>query len=144
MSSDKSGIMRYRGPSDPEFRRGIATVELAVCLPLLALLVFGSLQAANLIYLRHAVISAAYEGTLELSRPDATGDSITTRVEQVLAMHEVTSSKTTVSPGGDSLSKLPNGTPVRIRVRANVADNIALSGWFPLPNDVQCEAWGPN
>lgn len=111
---------------------------------MLALLVFGSLQAANLIYIKHAVTSAAYEGTLELSRPDATGDSVTTRVNQVLSMHELTSTKITVSPGGDSLANLPNGTPVRIRVEADVQANIALSGWFPLPKNVRCDAWGPN
>lgn len=125
-------------------RRGTATVELAVCLPMLALLVFGSIQACNLIYLKHALTSAAYEGTLELSRPDATSTSVTERVNQVLAMHDVVKPTITITPSGKAMTDLPQGSPVSIRVSANVNSNIALSGWFPMPSTLSHTAVGPH
>ncbi|WP_442484086.1 TadE family protein [Aeoliella sp. SH292] len=124
-------------------RRGTATVELAVCLPMLALLVFGSIQACNLIYLKHALTSAAYEGTLELSRPDATTDSVTERVNQVLAMHNIKQSAVTITPGGKGMNQLEQGTPVSVRVSANVTPNVALSRWFPMPSTLAHTAVGP-
>lgn len=124
-------------------RRGIATVELAVCLPMLALLVFGSIQACNLIYLKHALTSAAYEGTLELARPDATADSVTERVNQVLSMHNIKQTSITITPGGKGMNQLKQGTPVSVRVSASVKPNVALSRWFPMPNTLAHTAVGP-
>jgi Flp pilus assembly protein TadG len=124
-------------------RRGTATVELAVCLPMLALLVFGSIQACNLIYLKHALTSAAYEGTLELARPDATADSVTERVNQVLTMHNIKQSVVTITPGGKGMNQLAQGTPVSVRVSANVTPNVALSRWFPMPSTLAHTAVGP-
>lgn len=124
-------------------RRAVATVELAVCLPVIALLVFGSIQACNLVYLKHAITSAAYEGTLELSRPNSTADSVIARVDQILDMYNVKQTNVAVLSGGEPLNDLVTGTPVRIRVRANVDANLSLNGWFPTPNNVQYIAAGP-
>lgn len=123
--------------------RGVATVELAVCLPMLALLVFGSIQASNLIYLKHALTSAAYEGTLELSRADATPESVTLRVEQVLDTHRIVNSSVNISPTGSSFENLPAGSPVSIQVSIEVDPNMPLNGWFPNPDVIEYTATGP-
>ena len=81
----QSRILSSRQDSRP----GLATVELAICLPMLVLIVFGSIQATNLIYLQHATTAAAYEGMLELARPNATNASVETRIQQVLDAREV-------------------------------------------------------
>lgn len=123
--------------------RGIATVELAVCLPMLALLVFGSIQASNLIYLKHAITSAAYEGTLELARADATPDTVTLRVNQVLGMHDIVKTNVEISPTGRIFDNLSAGSPVSIRVRADVPSNMTIVNWFPCPDAIECTAVGP-
>ena len=41
-------------------RRAAAVVELAVCLPLLFTIFFGSIEACNVIFLKQAVTAAAY------------------------------------------------------------------------------------
>ncbi len=124
-------------------RHGTATVELAVCLPMLALLVFGSIQASNLIYLKHALTSAAYEGTLELARADATPDSVELRVEQVLSMHDIDKATVDISPSGGTFNNLSAGSPVSIRVSADVAPNLSLINWFPCPDTLEYTAVGP-
>lgn len=118
-------------------RRGMAVTELAVCLPLLALIVFGSIQACNLIYLRHGLVTAAYEGTLELAKPNATTNSVEARIQQVLDARGITNSNIRVTPNGLEVAEAPRGTVYRLRVRAQVAPNMPLSGWFPLPDRVE-------
>jgi len=53
-------------------RRGMAVVEMAFCLPVIVLVIFGGIQAANLIFLKQAISEAAYEGALFGSKPEAT------------------------------------------------------------------------
>jgi Flp pilus assembly protein TadG len=127
---------RRRSPSYAPRRRGAAATELAVCLPVLTLLVFGSIQACNLIYLRHGAVTAAYEGTLELAKRNATSDSITTRAQQVLDARGIKSSRIQILPDGTELGAAAPGTPFSIEVSADVRPNMTLSGFFPLPSTV--------
>ncbi|MBX3425179.1 MAG: pilus assembly protein [Pirellulales bacterium] len=123
-------------------RRGLAATELAVCLPLLVLIVFGSIQACNLIYLRHGLVTAAYEGTLELAKPNASNASIRVRAEQVLAARGIRNAQLQILPAGTEASSSMRGTPLTIDIRAEVKPNIALSGFFPLPNEVRVRLAG--
>ena len=43
-------------------RRGALTVEVAICLPLLLITLFGLYELSRANMIRHAVESAAYEG----------------------------------------------------------------------------------
>jgi hypothetical protein len=117
-------------------RRGAAVTELAVCLPVLTLLVFGSIQACNLIYLKHGCITAAYEGTLELAKPNATNSSIAARAQQVLDGRGVKSSSIQILPAGVEASASPRGSTFTVEVTAEVRPNMSLSGFFPVPRRV--------
>lgn len=110
--------------------------ELAVCLPLLMLIVFGSIQACNLIYLKHGCITAAYEGTLELCKSNATNSTIASRVQQVLTARGVKASTIKILPAGIETSASSRGTPFTIEVTAEVRPNMSLSGFFPVPKTV--------
>ncbi|MCP4889518.1 MAG: pilus assembly protein [Planctomycetaceae bacterium] len=46
----------------------MAAVEMAVCLPVIILLVFGTIEASGLIFLKQALNVAAYEGVRETIR----------------------------------------------------------------------------
>lgn len=124
-------------------RSGAATAELALCLPMLCLIVFGSIQACDLIFLKHAVASAAYEGTIELIRPNSSNASVLKRVEQVLDAYEVKNCEVEILPSGSDLSALSTGTPVEIRVRVDVDSNLSMNGWFPAPSQIQHKVVGP-
>jgi hypothetical protein len=107
-----------------------------VCLPVLTLIVFGSIQACNLIYLKHGVITAAYEGTLELAKRNATSSSIEARAQQVLTARGIKSGQIRILPAGTEISSTSPGTQFSIEVTAAVKTNMSLSGFFPLPASV--------
>ncbi len=103
--------------------RGIAAVEMAACIPLLFTLVFGSLQACNLLFLKHALTTGAYEGTLEASKPSASRDSVTERVENILTAYGIQDAVIQIEPVME-LDSMSSGTDVTIRVTASVAPNV--------------------
>ena len=47
-------------------REGAAVVEFAVCLPLIVLIVLGTIEAGSLLFLKQTLVQAAYEGALSL------------------------------------------------------------------------------
>lgn len=65
-------------------RRGTAVVELAVCLPVLVLLLMGSLELCNFIYLKQSLATVAYETSREAIRPSATDASVQSVADNML------------------------------------------------------------
>lgn len=121
----------------PAPRRGLAVAELAICLPVIVLILFASIQACNLIYLKHATVSAAYEGALELSKSNASNSSVESRVQQVLAAQNVTGATIAIEPVGVNISQAPAGSPITIVVDAPTAGNISMTGFFPSPQNLE-------
>jgi hypothetical protein len=117
-------------------RRAAAVTELAVCLPVLTLVVFGSIQACNLIYLKHGCITAAYEATLELAKPSTSNSSIISRAQQVLTARGIRSSQIRLLPAGTEASTASRGAVFTVEVTADVSPNMSLSGFFPMPPNV--------
>ncbi len=117
-------------------RTAIATVELAICLPVLSLIMFGSIQATNLIFLQHAATAAVYEGSLEMAKSNATNASVQARIQQVLDAREVTNSSVVILPVGTDISRTPPGTLLTLEVTADVRANLSLFGFFVMPNEV--------
>lgn len=96
-------------------RRGTATVEAAVCLPVVLLLLFGSMEAANAVFLKQTATVAAYEGAATGSHADSTSASVRERCRTVLEARNISQFRVDVYP--PSLSEqTPTGTPVYIRV----------------------------
>lgn len=116
-------------------RRGIAATELALCLPVLVLLVCGSIQACDLLYLKHALVSAAYEGSLELAKPSSTNASVNLRITQLLDARGVNGATIAISPSG-SIAEIDAGTTMTISVTAPTASNLKLNGFFLSPSNV--------
>jgi Flp pilus assembly protein TadG len=120
----------------------MATVELAICLPVLVLIVFGSIQATNLIYLQHAATSAAYEGMLEMAKPNATNESVTARIQEVLDTRELTKTEIRILPDGVDISSVPTGNVLTLEVTADVRANMVLSGFIITPDIVRATVVG--
>lgn len=65
-------------------RRGVATVEFAVCLPVIVLVVLGSIEAASMLFLRQAMIQSAYEGAKVAILRDADNTAAIAAAEAVI------------------------------------------------------------
>ena len=117
-------------------RAGVATVELAICVPVLTLIVFGSIQATNLIFLQHAATAATYEGSLELAKSNATNASVQARIQQVLDARGIGNTTIAILPAGTDIAQTPPGTLVTLQVTADVQSNTSVFGFFSMQNQV--------
>ena len=104
---------------------GTAVVELAVCLPILTVLIFGSIEACNLVFLKQSLIEAGYEGALLGSRPSATEGDIVQRVQTTLAAKSIVNSNIAVITHGPTFDNLQAGKRFSIRVDASIDGNVS-------------------
>ncbi len=111
----------YFRKSAPKNRKGAATVELAVCLPVIAIIVMGSLSATSMIFLRTAVVQSAYEAIREAVKTDGDVPLALQRAESVLSFRSITPESITFSPA--NVADQEPGTPITVTVVANSSNN---------------------
>ncbi len=107
---------------------GLATVEFAVCLPLIILLVFGSIEASSFIFLKQTLNIAAYEGIRESIKVGSNNAQGVHRAENILRSRDVQDYEI-VFPSGQT-GETKRGEDVVIEVRASTAANSPLAGKF--------------
>jgi len=81
----RTGMSRHHSRK----RKATATVELAVALPLLLMLVFGSMELADAFFFEEAVVTAAYEGAREVARFGGTETRAKEAVQSVMASRRI-------------------------------------------------------
>lgn len=79
-------------------RLGTAAMETAVALPLLVMVVFGSIEMANAVFLRQSVNMAAYEAAKVITRPGSNETLARTRCAEILSVRKVTTHTLTFNP----------------------------------------------
>ena len=97
-------------------RHGTATVELALTLPVLAVLVIGAIEGASMIFLRQALVQSAYEVVKESVRPDGDKTLALEKGNQVLSFRNIAGTNIDFSPS--DVESLDRGTPVTVTVTA--------------------------
>lgn len=96
-------------------------------LPVLFLIVFGSIQACNVIFLQQFITEIGYQGALYAGRPDATEAEVESDLQAMLSARGVTGAVVEVSgTAGESFDTL-TATQV-YRVRIQVAPNVLHFG----------------
>ena len=108
-------------------RSGVAAVEFAVCLPVIVLLVFGSIEASSFIFLKQSLSVACYEGIREAAKYGATDADATARAEAILESRGVNDFEIRFPEGVDALSR---GDQVVCEVSAPTRTNSPLAGEF--------------
>lgn len=109
-------------------RSGVATVEFAVCLPVLILLVFGSIEASSMIFLKQSLNVAAYESTREAIRDGRSNADAEARARAILDSRGIVGYRITF-PNGESLDA-DRAAEVVTSVTASSAANSPLLGRF--------------
>jgi len=114
-SKNQKGRERTKG------RDGLASVELAIVLPVMLILVLGTIEVCQRIFLRQSAVIVAYEGARSAVRSTSSNTDVMTRCQSMLTQRNVREAVVTVTPA-DLLSQ-PSGTQIRVRVEVPWASN---------------------
>ena len=107
-------------------RRGATAVEVAICLPLLFIFLFGAYELSRCNMLLHAAESAAYEGARVGIVPGSTKEKIENAVSFVLSSVGATNFNVTVTP--DVIQS--DTEKVRVEVELDVQKNTSMPQFF--------------
>lgn len=97
-------------------RAGTATVELAVCLPLVVLVTFGGVEGASLLFTKQALVTSAYEGIKVAVDKDSTEEEVLEAARAVLSDRVVDRATITIDPA--SFQDLDQGDFITVTVSA--------------------------
>ena len=114
-------------------RSGVAAVELAVCLPMIVLLVFGSIEASSFIFLKQGLAVAAYETTREAIRVNSNNGRAIGVGQNILNARQVQGASVSILTG--DVTGLESGQEVIVEVSAPTSVNSPLLGAF-IPNRI--------
>ncbi|WP_145293835.1 TadE/TadG family type IV pilus assembly protein [Crateriforma conspicua] len=117
-----------KSPVQHRARRGAAAVEFAVCLPVLVLLVFGSIEASSFIFLKQSISVSAYEGVRDAIRNEGSNATARQRIENILNSRGV-QGYAVAFPSGES-ADADRGDEIVVEVSAPTQPNSPLAGQF--------------
>ena len=107
-------------------------VETALLLPLLILLAFGSIELANMVFLKQSLSIAAYEGARIITKPGATSAQADTRVREVLTSRNVSSYTVTYTTSNAAAISVTPITPRGTELTVTVASSNGGGNYGPL------------
>ena len=122
-AGDNVGRRRRRAGN----RKAVAAVEFAVCLPVLVLLVFGSIEASSFIFLKQSLSVASYEGAREAAKSNSTDADAVARAEAILNSRGVNDFEVRFPEGVDGVER---GKQIVCEVTAPTRTNSPLAGDF--------------
>ena len=128
---------RSRFPSTGR-RRGAALVELAVCLPVLVLIVFGAIESASMIFLKQTLVQTAYESIKVAARNNSSNAQADAAAQQVLAGRNLNDVQVRFEP--NDVANAARGTVIRVIVEAPAGTNSPISFGFFRGRRVQVQA----
>jgi hypothetical protein len=109
-------------------RRAAAVAELAICLPLLVLLVFASLEACSMIFLEHGLSIASYEGVRAGISYDSTNADVMTRCNEIIDQRSIEDANVATNPA--NVANVPRGQAITVTVSAPCDANMIVPPWF--------------
>lgn len=126
--SQKSPLKRACQHTARRSRRGVAAVELAVCLPIVVLLVVATMEACSAVFLKQSLTVAAYEGVRTSLVEGATASNVQAACNQVLADRKIDGGTITVSPS--DIASMNVGEFVNVTVSAPCNENSVVPANF--------------
>jgi Flp pilus assembly protein TadG len=107
-------------------RRGTTVVEFSICLPLVLLLFFGSIEFGRVNMLRHTCAQAAYEGARRGIVPGATADDVRNAATSILSTAFASTYTVNVVPATIE----PNTAEVTVSIAMPIASNCWCACFF--------------
>jgi Flp pilus assembly protein TadG len=120
--------MQRRNHSRFGARRGAALVEMAICVPLIVVIAFGSIEATNAIFLQQALTEAAHEGARTATSIGKTEEDARARVEQILTAQAIHGAEVSIEP--PISSSTPVGEIITVTVSASASNNSVGIQWY--------------
>lgn len=99
--------------------------ELAFALPVMTVLVFGTLELCEVLFLKQSLAVASYEAGRLAARPGTDAATVQARFDSIVSSRRVTNATITMTPA--DFSGLSVGDTIRIDVSAPVASNTTTS-----------------
>ncbi len=114
--------------SNPRNRSGVAAAELAVCLPVIMLIVLATIEACSAIFLKQSLTVAAYEGVRAALAERQVAGSVQTACNQVLKDRKVKGASITITP--PNIANLKTGDLIDVTVSAPCNPNSIVPATF--------------
>lgn len=109
-------------------RNGVAAAELAVCLPVIVLLVLAMIESCTMIFLKQSLTVAAYEGIRTGLEQNATSADVQTACNRILAERRVQGGTVSISP--NNFETLAPGQFIEVTVSAPTDPNSVIPASF--------------
>lgn len=91
-------------------------METAICLPLLLIVVFGTIECCDLMFLKQGLLQAAYEGARVAIVPNSKRENVLEQVDRILIQRGIKASSVRITPA--DFHTAPFGTHVTVEVDA--------------------------
>ena len=129
-------------------RSGIATVEMAVCLPIILTLTLATVDVCTAMFLKESVAIAAYEGARVGSARGGTNAEVVARVKEILDERGITYDNSSVvhikktdSPTAEGFDTAETLEQCRVRVRVPLSGNVLSPAKFFTSGNIQSYVW---
>lgn len=111
-----------------QVRHGLAAAELAVCLPIIVLILLASIEACSAVFLKHSLTAAAYEGVRVALDQNGTSASVKAKCEEILSDRRVKGATVKIKPA--SVESLKPGEYVDVTITAPCSENAIVPVTF--------------
>jgi Flp pilus assembly protein TadG len=122
------GIIRQKDGGRRRKRRGVAAAELAVCLPIVVLLVVATIESCSALFLKQSLTVAAYEGIRVAIDKGTSAGNVQAVCNQVLAERRVQGGQVTLNPA--DITSLKPGDFLNVTVSAPCNSNSPVPTTF--------------
>ena len=113
-------------------RRGAATVEFALIVPVMLTFTFGLIEMSRISMVKEGVVQASREGARVGVRPNATIDEVNQRINEELSILGLTSATVEVTP--TVLDQALPGDDIRVRITIPIGEVSYVPGFFSFDN----------
>lgn len=109
-------------------RRGAATVEFALIVPVMLTFTFGLIEMSRISMVKEGVVQASREGARVGVRPNASADDVNQRINEELAILGITGATVVVTP--TVLDQALPGDDIRVRITIPIGEVSYVPGFF--------------